>query len=171
MSCHRVQESISATLDGETPSLGEPHVAAHLSECDACGAWRDSAHRVTRHARLRAALPEESAVALVAAAVRVHEQARRHRRRWLVFACAVAGAGVVQLMATLPLLLIARSHPSAGGRVHALGAIELAIGAGFFIGGVVVLWRDRETVSPDVISLLERPVPADVPQADSSEVA
>lgn len=171
MSCDEVRESISATLDGETPSLGEPHVAAHLSECDACRRWRDSAHRVTRYARLRAALPEGSAVALVAAAVRVHEQGRRHRRRWLVFACAVVSAGVVQLIATLPLLLIARSHPSAGGRVHAVGAIELAIGAGFFVGGVVVLWRGRESVSPDVLSLVERPVPADVPQSDSSEVA
>jgi predicted anti-sigma-YlaC factor YlaD len=171
MSCNKVRESISAELDRETPSLGETYVAAHLSRCGACRAWRESAHRVTRNARLRTALPEGSAVALVAAAVRVDEQRRRHRWRWLVFASAVVGAGVVQLLATLPLLLMARSHTSGGGHVHALGSIELAIGAGFFIGGVVVLWRSRESVSPDVLSRVERPLPAVVPQAESSEVA
>lgn len=153
MTCERVREGLSAGMDDELPAGAAPHVAEHLADCADCRRWQESAYAVTRRVRVRSALPDSDAPTRIVAAVRVDARRRRVRRYWLGFGSSVVVAGVLQLVATVPMLMIARSHTSGGGRLHTLGMVELTIGAGFFAGALVVLWRDRGTASPDVIRL------------------
>jgi predicted anti-sigma-YlaC factor YlaD len=144
MRCHTARESISAELDAAPSVVGREHVAAHLAGCASCRQWQELAHVVTRRARLGGALPPRDLAERLTGGVRADIRRRRVRKYWLAVARAVVGAGLLQLLATVPLLLLARSHTSGGGRVHLLGLVELAIGTGFFVGALVVLWRERD---------------------------
>jgi predicted anti-sigma-YlaC factor YlaD len=149
--CEPAREAISADLDHELPTPGLDRVEAHLATCAACRSWREQAQRLTRRVRVGGPLPAPEQVGAVLAAVRVDQRRRRARRAWLVVAGLVAGAGLIQLLATVPMLLLARGPASGGGLVHQLGLVELGIGAGFFIGALVVLWRERNRPTLTVV--------------------
>jgi predicted anti-sigma-YlaC factor YlaD len=170
VTCDRARESISARLDGEPAAASDVHVAAHLSDCTACRDWQERAHRVTRRVRINTALPEPGQVSRVVGAVRDDRHRRRVRRHWVAFGTAVAAAGAIQLLATVPLLVMARARTSGGGRVHTRGLVELAIGAGFFVGALVVLWRDRGPGS-DVVRIEAAPAKARRERRSVREVA
>jgi predicted anti-sigma-YlaC factor YlaD len=169
MRCESAREAVSAELDGAAAVLAREHVAAHLASCARCRQWQELAHVVTRRARLGAALPMPGLAEQITVGVRADVRRRRVRTYWLAVARAVICAGLLQLLATIPLLLLARSRTSGGGQVHVLGLVELTIGAAFFVGALVVLWRERDR------SLLELVQPAratgSAQHADVSEVA
>jgi predicted anti-sigma-YlaC factor YlaD len=135
---------VSAGIDEGLDDLTRERVAAHLAGCHPCRSWQELAHLVTRRTRMSLATAPPTLVARLSAAVREDARRRRVRRYWLGVARAVVLAGLLQLLATVPLLVLARSHTSGGSRVHVLGLVELAIGAGFFIGALVVLWQQRD---------------------------
>jgi anti-sigma factor RsiW len=169
--CNSVREAISALLDGEVPTLAAGSVEQHLAGCGGCRDWQATAYRVSRRLRVQGTVPAPDAVADVIGAVRADRRRRRLRRSWLRFGSAVVGAGLVQLLVTVPLLMIAHRHPDGGGPLDLLGATELVIGAGFFLGALVVLWRDRGAASPDVVSLDERSTGRAPTASSTSEVA
>lgn len=166
-----MREAISAQLDGEAPALAAGTVERHLAGCGRCRDWQAAAYQVTRRLRVQGALPAPDAVGDVVGAVRADRRRRRLRRSWLRFGSAVVGAGLVQLLVTVPLLVIAHRHPDGGGPLDLLGATELVIGAGFFLGALVVLWRDRGAASPDVVSIDERSTGPARAASRTSEVA
>jgi predicted anti-sigma-YlaC factor YlaD len=169
VNCVTARTAISADIDEDVDGLTRERVSAHLAECSTCRDWRELAHVVTRRARMGVAAPSPQLAEQVAAAVRADLHRRRARRHWLAVARAVAIAGLLQLLATVPLLLLARGHASGGGRVHVLGLVELAIGAGFFVGALVVLWQARDQ---QVLGLARPAASVDADQrADVSEVA
>ncbi|MGO9961297.1 MAG: zf-HC2 domain-containing protein [Solirubrobacteraceae bacterium] len=69
ISCGSAREAISASLDGEAVELGAGDLERHLFGCGACQAWRESAHRVTRRARLGPAAQPPAPSAMLIAAV------------------------------------------------------------------------------------------------------
>lgn len=144
MRCESAREAISAELDAAAATAAPEHLAAHLLGCAACRQWQELAHVVTRRSRLGGALPAPGLAEQITEGVRADIRRRRVRKYWLAVARAVIVAGLLQLLATVPLLLLARSHTSGGGRLHVLGLVELAIGTGFFVGAILVLWRERD---------------------------
>jgi Putative zinc-finger len=142
--CAAVRETISAAMDGDGPPVAREHIDAHLGSCASCRRWQELAHVVTRRTRLGGPLPPPELGDQLMTVLLEDARRRKTRRHWIAVARAVAGAGLLQLMATAPLLLLARNHTSGSDRVHVLGLVELAIGAGFFLGALVVLWRERD---------------------------
>jgi predicted anti-sigma-YlaC factor YlaD len=159
MRCQTARESISAALDAWPGAVGREHVAAHLDGCSPCRQWQELAHVVTRRTRLGGALPEPALADRITDGIRADVRRRRARKYWLAVARAVVGAGLVQLLATVPLLLLARGHASGGARVHLLGLVELAIGTGFFVGALVVLWRERDRAVLELVRPMRQPSP------------
>jgi predicted anti-sigma-YlaC factor YlaD len=93
VSCEQVREALSAILDGEDPGVAEAEAEAHVEGCAACRGWYEAAARVTRQARLGAAvqMPDLSDVVV---------RAWRPSRRLLVVRVALAVLGVGQFAAT-----------------------------------------------------------------------
>jgi predicted anti-sigma-YlaC factor YlaD len=169
MRCTTVREAISAGVDGAEHPLAAEQLAAHLAECASCRQWRELAHVVTRRTRLGGPVPPPDLAARLIGGVQDDARRRRTRAHWLLVARVVVCAGILQLLATVPLLLLARSRTPGAGRVGVLGLVELAIGAGFFVGAVVVLWRERDD---SVLRLLPSPRPSDQAKLDDvNEVA
>src|SRR3954452_3806844 len=57
MSCRRVQEAISARIDGEDPGMAPERIDAHLASCPVCRAFAASAAAVHRQVRVPPAQP------------------------------------------------------------------------------------------------------------------
>jgi predicted anti-sigma-YlaC factor YlaD len=169
--CVSVREALSAELDNEPATLGREHVDAHLAGCLSCRQWQDLAHVVTRRTRVGSALPTPGLSDRLVAGVRSEVRRRRRRHYWLLFARGVIVAGLLQVLATVPLLVMARGHTSGGGRVHVLGLVELTIGAGFFVGALVVLWRDRDKITLEAVRTAELAAPNRGDARRISEVA
>jgi hypothetical protein len=151
MRCELARQAISAELDGEQPAIASEQADTHQASCVACQQWRELAHIATRRARLGGALPPTDLTERVVAAVRADTRRRRARRYWLALAWAVICAGVLQALATVPLMLMARSSGADFGQVRALDIIELVIGAAFFLSAVVVLWQARDNSGPELV--------------------
>jgi predicted anti-sigma-YlaC factor YlaD len=160
VSCDQVREALSAGIDGEAAALSPEHTAEHLRDCAACRDWQDLAHTVTREVRLRSAhAPSDLATRILAATERDARQ-RRNRRYWIAVFCGVAVAGLIQLLATVPLLVLARSESSGSDASHLLGVAEALIGAAFFVGALVVLWKTRTDTTLELVR---------IPQVDRTE--
>lgn len=141
MTCGQARAALSAEIDGEAVVIGDA-VRSHLEGCDACREWRELAHRVTRSARLGAALPSADLADRIVRGIQWDARERRVRRQWVAVFAGVAAVGFVQVLATVPLLLLARGSGRHAGTV--LGVVEASIGAAFFIGAAIVLWRTRD---------------------------
>jgi len=87
-------------------------------------------------------------------AIALDLERRRAHRQWAVAAALVAVSGVVQLVVSLPLLLVAGSaHRSPGWEV----LLELVVGSSFFAGALGVLWHTRTAAEPiGVLTVAER---------------
>jgi predicted anti-sigma-YlaC factor YlaD len=158
---------MSAHLDGELAAAELARAESHLEVCVGCQQWRELAFVATRRARVGVALPPPDLTERVMAAVVADVRRRRSRRYWLVFARAVVAAGLLQLLATVPLLVLARSGSAGHGREDMLGVVELVIGAGFFVGALVVLWQTREQSGLEVV----RSLPAASPMSGDGVAA
>lgn len=121
------------------------HLREHLEGCTGCRAWASRCERVTRRARVGGPLPPDELTDRIVRAVAADIERRRSRRQWTLAAALVALSGVVQLLVSLPLLLMAgRPHGSLGWEV----LLEFVIGSSFFAGALVLLWHSRTPVEP-----------------------
>lgn len=171
MKCEPVREAISAAIDGEVATVAPPRVDAHLAGCESCRQWQEAAHAATRLTRLGLALPDPGLAGRLVSAVESERRRIRVRRYWLRFVAAVVTAGVIQALVTVPMLYAARSRTSGGSRVHSLGLAELAIGAAFFVGALLVLWRERTRGTLEALPRPQDDTASTCADASRSEVA
>ncbi len=124
-------------LDGESSPAESNALDLHLAECDACRAWREQAHDVTRRVRLASASRVPSAGEEVLAMVRAAEQRPRWWRSQALMRSALAAVGVGQLVVTVQPLLFGVDHQAPMHVAHELGAFDMALAVGF----LVAAWR------------------------------
>lgn len=136
--------------DGETSAVSEAQLGAHLSGCRDCTAWQRASEDLTRRARVGGPLPDADLADRVVAAVAADVVRRRSRRQWLVAAGLVVLCGALQLLVSVPLLVLSH-HDGHRSTSDWLVALELAVGASFFVGALVLLWHTKgEPVEPAV---------------------
>ncbi len=131
VSCEVIRESISAALDAESTGLPSDDIDRHLAGCDACRAWQEAAHEVTRQFRLQAAEDLASVPAPLRADV-VGTASRRRPSQVVVARAALVAAGIAQLLVTSRLLL--------SGDIDSfrdLGALEVALGVGYLVAAAL----------------------------------
>jgi predicted anti-sigma-YlaC factor YlaD len=134
MDCDSTRVAISASLDGENPGVPDEIVRAHLDECEACRAWRERAHALTRRARLGGYVLDHDLAPRVLAAVPANPPRRPARRAW--FRSALAVVAVAQLAITVPLLILGHDHGAGAHAAHELGSFDLALAIAFVVGAV-----------------------------------
>jgi predicted anti-sigma-YlaC factor YlaD len=131
MGCLEARESISARLDGESSEATESLAEAHLQRCEACQAWKEAAHEVTRRARMSGWTPPSELpdfVGLVAAAA-------SPRVSWLLRVRAVLlGAAALGQLALAIALLTAVADPMGMHGDHELGVFDVTLGVAFAVG-------------------------------------
>ena len=123
--------------DGEDPGADSSEVEAHLAQCAACRAWRESAHEVTRRARLELVQPVPHRAREAAAAALA--RARAPRRARLVTAARVGLVVIAagQLALTVPCLLFGHDHSAPEHVAHEMGSFDATLAVGF----LVAAWR------------------------------
>jgi predicted anti-sigma-YlaC factor YlaD len=134
MDCDSIRVAISASLDGEDVGVPDEVVRAHLDGCEACRAWQERAHALTRRARLGGHVLDHDLAPRVLAALPVNPPRTRTRKAWLRAALAVVA--VAQLAITVPLLLLGHDHDAGAHAAHELGSFDLALTIAFVVGAV-----------------------------------
>lgn len=128
--CGEIRKSISVSLDEEKARVALAETDLHLADCDACRRWREAAHQMTRRFRLQGVHAGGRAPAAVRSAVLAAVP-----RPWPGLTMAVRVAlgvvGIVQVVLTGRLLL-----SGAIGRFGGLGALGVAVGAGFVVAAI-----------------------------------
>ena len=143
MSCRRVQEAISARIDGEEPGLPLELVEVHIAGCADCRSFSTAAAALHRRTRVRSAdaVPDLSA-AILAAAVPPAPVPRTpmpagSAREWPRYVLLVVA--LTQLLIALPALVLG---DEAGTTVHLareLGSWDAALA----IAWLLVTWAPR----------------------------
>ena len=133
MECDRAREAISARIDGEDPGVRDGALDAHLADCDACRAWQQRAHMLTRRARLGGPFLERDLTGQVLAAV---PPAPARRRLRLALRGALLAVALAQLAITVPLLVLGHDHDAGPHAAHELGSFDLALAIAFAIGSI-----------------------------------
>jgi predicted anti-sigma-YlaC factor YlaD len=118
-------------LDGESSEVTESLVEAHVKRCEACQAWKEAAHEVTRRARMTGWIPPgelpDFAGFVAAAASR--------RVSWLARVRAVMlGAAALGQLALAITLLTAIADPMGMHGDHELGVFDVTLGVAFAVG-------------------------------------
>jgi predicted anti-sigma-YlaC factor YlaD len=137
MDCATAREAVSAVIDGEDPGADLTTVDGHLARCAACRQWRDSAHEVTRRARVAMAPTALQQPAEVARTVAAPGWGRRRRRAVALARLGLIAVAAGQLMLTVPMLLFGHDHSAPAHVAHEMGAFDAALAAGF----LVAAWR------------------------------
>lgn len=123
--------------DGEDPGGDSSDVEAHLAQCAACRGWRESAHQVTRRARLTVAQPVSHRAREVAATALARAGAPRRARLVTVARVALVAIAAGQLALTVPCLLFGHDHSAPEHVAHEMGSFDAALAVGF----LVAAWR------------------------------
>ena len=131
--CGLVRESVSASLDGETPVLTRPEVDAHLRDCAACVGHVERLAALDRTTARGDVVPAPARTQAILAALGEQAEARP-ARRMTELRVLVGAAGVAQLLLALPLLLGLMGPDAHAGRD--LGALQLALGVGFLVAAL-----------------------------------
>ncbi|MBM3673271.1 MAG: hypothetical protein FJW86_14000 [Actinobacteria bacterium] len=134
MDCTRIQESISARLDGEATDLDLVAIDTHLATCVSCQGYEHRARRL--HASLRIN-PAPAVPDLTAAVMHATSTAPRVRTSIDPLRIVLAGVALVQIALASPALLFG---DDAGVPIHTarhLGSFTVALGVGFLIAA----WR------------------------------
>jgi predicted anti-sigma-YlaC factor YlaD len=150
MQCSHARQALSAYLDGVDPPVSRAAVDAHVADCPPCRAWRDAAEDLRRRSRLGRPLPDPDLADRIMSSVAADRKRRRARHQWLVAAVLVALCGSVQLLVSVPLLVMThhRAHRSTG---DWLVGLELAVAVSFVLGALVLLWHLKgDPVEPAV---------------------
>lgn len=131
MHCAKARAAISASLDGEATGFTDGELAVHLGACDACTAWQERAHRLTRHLRLQ----EAPRLAVPAGLLDAVARAAPPRRRWawspaVLARSGLAVLGVALVLLALPGFVLGHDQAAPAGVARELGALEGAAGLG-----------------------------------------
>jgi predicted anti-sigma-YlaC factor YlaD len=133
MECDRAREAISAGIDGEDPGVPDGALEAHLAGCEACRAWQQRAHVMTRRARLGGPFLDHDLSDGVLAAI---PPALGRRRLRLGLRVALLAAALGQLAVTVPLLILGHDHDAGTHAAHELGSFDLALAIAFAVGAI-----------------------------------
>jgi predicted anti-sigma-YlaC factor YlaD len=131
MSCEAIQEEISALLDGERSELEAAELEEHLAGCESCRDWHDQAHEVTRRFRLAATSwppapnPELLTAVDDASGPAPWASAATSTRLALAF------VALLQLVVTVPPLLLGSDRGAPIHVAHEMGSFDLATAVGF----------------------------------------
>ena len=131
MECDRAREAISARIDGEDPGVPAGALDAHLADCQACRAWQQRAHVMTRRARLGGPFLDHDLSGQVLAAVSPVPGRRR-----LALRAALLAAALGQLAVTVPLLVLGHDQDAGRHAAHELGSFDLALAIAFAVGAI-----------------------------------
>src|SRR4051794_28836268 len=113
MLCTDVRISMSATLDGEMPSLPSDVVEHHLQACGDCRRWSEAVSGLHRSLRVQPAAPEPDRTdAILAALPRRRPLADDRVQSLRIITLAIA---LVQLIASVPLLFPSNTMPGMPG--------------------------------------------------------
>jgi predicted anti-sigma-YlaC factor YlaD len=140
MDCEDAREAISALLDDEPVGVDPTELSSHVAECRDCDAWRESAHRITRRARLTPARSAPTAPTTLFAAIR--DEMKRSSRTRAVPTGARLGLVVIaiaQIVLTLPALIFGSDHEAPMHVAHEMGSFDMALAIGFLI----VAWQPQ----------------------------
>ena len=133
MECDRAREAISARIDGEDPGVPDGALEAHLAGCDACRAWQQRAHALTRHARLGGPFLDHDLTGQVLAA---RSAAPGRGRLRPALRAALLALSLGQLVVTVPLLVLGHDPEASTHAAHELGSFDLALAIAFAVGAV-----------------------------------
>lgn len=134
MDCDTARDAISAVIDNERAAVSPVALDHHLAGCAACRAWRESAHTVTRHARI--ALAQEVPMTRPPALTSSSSGSRWWRSVWAPRLGLVLLA-LVQLIVTVPMLVFGADGSAPVHVAHEMGSFDAAIAVGF----LVVAWQ------------------------------
>jgi predicted anti-sigma-YlaC factor YlaD len=138
MSCRRVQEAISARIDGEDPGLGPERIDAHLASCPACRAFAASAAAVHRQVRVQPAEPiPDLAEAILRAATPPAAPVAPVAPEWPRYVLLVVA--LTQLLIAIPALILGDQAGATVHLAHELGSWDAALAAAW----LVVCWSPR----------------------------
>jgi len=133
MECDRAREAISARIDGEDPGVPDGVLEAHLAGCDACRAWQQRAHALTRRARLGGPFLDHDLTGQVLATLPAAPGRGRLR---LALRAALLALSLGQLAVTVPLLILGHDPEASTHAAHELGSFDLALAIAFAVGSV-----------------------------------
>jgi predicted anti-sigma-YlaC factor YlaD len=137
MDCPDARIAISALLDGERPAENPSEFTAHLAECDDCRRWRESAHLITRNARLAPVQPTPMAGPELLQAVRQALPADTRRRARLTAArVALVLVALAQLAMAVPALILGTDREAPLHVAHEMGSFDMALAVGFLVVAV-----------------------------------
>ncbi len=142
MNCDAAKEAISALLDGEEPRADITDLDRHVQACPTCRLWQESAHEVTRRARVELMRPgprrtEEVLEAVHAAGPRPRQPSTAALARLGLVAIAAA-----QIAITVPMLVLGQDHSAPGHVAHEMGSFDAALAVGFLIAA----WRPGRAI-------------------------
>jgi predicted anti-sigma-YlaC factor YlaD len=139
MECALIRQGLSAGMDGQPlpGGLTEEDIDAHVADCQDCRSWAGAADRLRARTRV-AALPlvPDARVALLAG----FDAARRRRTStWgpATVRLALLVVAAVQLVVTVPVLLLGHDREAPVHVAHEMGSFELAVA----LGVMVAVWR------------------------------
>jgi predicted anti-sigma-YlaC factor YlaD len=136
MTCTHVRDALSSQLDGEDPGVARSVIDNHLSTCEGCRAFATRIGALHRTLRVASAPPVPDLTAPILAAI-ARERGDTGDRRELPLRLVLAALGMVQLVLSLPALVLGED---AGLPVHTarhLGSFGVALAVGF----LYVAWR------------------------------
>jgi predicted anti-sigma-YlaC factor YlaD len=132
MSCRRVQEAISARIDGEDPGLPVARVDAHLATCPACRAFAASATAVHRRVRVQPAEPvPDLAEAILRAATPPVAPATPVAPEWPRYVLLVVA--LTQLLIAIPALVLGDQAGATVHLAHELGSWDAALAVAWLV--------------------------------------
>jgi predicted anti-sigma-YlaC factor YlaD len=136
MSCRRVQEAISARIDGEDPGFSAERIDAHVASCPTCRAFAASAAALHRQVRVQPAepVPDLADAILLAAQGLPRAPSAPEWPRYVLLVVAFT-----QLLIALPALVLGDQAGATVHLAHELGSWDAALA----IAWLVVSWSPR----------------------------
>lgn len=126
ISCARAREALSARADGEPDELPAGALDDHLRGCASCTSWEQDATSLTRRLRLHPVAAPADLVAGVTAAATAAPRAGA----WPVERVLLLALGVLQLLLSLPPLLLAPEVAADLHVAHEVGVTDIALAVG-----------------------------------------
>jgi predicted anti-sigma-YlaC factor YlaD len=138
VNCSDAREAISALLDDEPSGVPPTELSIHVADCDACDAWRENAHLLTRRVRLTPAQPAPTVAPALMAAIGDEIHGRSRARVGSTGArLGLVVIAIAQIVLTLPALIFGADREAPLHVAHEMGSFGMALAIGFLI----VAWQ------------------------------
>jgi predicted anti-sigma-YlaC factor YlaD len=140
MDCGTAREALSALLDGEALPCTQRELDAHLADCHECRQWRETAHLVTRHARLTPAASGLDSTERILAAVLADRPYGERRRSVRLVRVALAATAFAHAVIIVP-ALAGRAGPGVSLQAaRELAAFNLTLAVALLAAAVRPVW-------------------------------